>query len=115
MKKIKKFSKEMKKKIVTAMILMNVFIMQAMPVYADTAEPKLVSGTKNLLTDVGTYLTALIGGATVAIALWRGFQWQAAEDTEKTKYGKMVKNTLIIGIILTCLSGLVTWIFGYYK
>ena len=114
MEKIKKFSKKMKKKIVTAMILMSVFIMNGMPVYAATAKPKIVSGTENLITDVGKYLTGLIAGVTVVIALWRGYQWQAADDTDKKKYSNLVKNTLIIGILLTCLAGVVTWIFSYY-
>lgn len=113
MNKIKKTNKKIKRKLQSLMVLMSIFILHAMPVYAGT-DPKLATGTKSLIADATKILTGLVAGATVLFALINGFKWQAAADEEKPKHQKAVKNTLVIGTILTCISGLVTWIFSYY-
>ena len=38
-----------------------------------------------------------------------------AGKEEKSVEAKAVKNTIVIGVIITCLSGIVTLVFGYYK
>lgn len=82
---------------------------------AFAAEPKIITGTKKLLTDAGTWLTGLAAAATIAVALFHGLKWQAAGKEEKSVEAKAVKNTIVIGVIITCLSGIVTLVFGYYK
>lgn len=88
------------------------FFMFGTTVFAD---PKIVTGTKKLLTDAGKWMTGLAAAATVAIAVFHGLKWQAAGKEEKSVEAKAVKNTIIIGVIITCLSGIVTLVFSYYK
>lgn len=103
----------MKRKLKTIAYSLMFFLLYAMPVFA--GEPKIITGTKKLLTDAGTWLTGLAAAATIAVALFHGLKWQAAGKEEKSVEAKAVKNTIVIGVIITCLSGIVTLVFGYYK
>ncbi len=104
----------MKRKLKTTAYSLIFFLLYIIPVYA-SGEPKIISGTKRLLTDVGTWLTGLAAVATIAVALFHGLKWQAAGKDEKSLEAKAVKNTIVIGVIITCLSGIVTLVFGYYN
>lgn len=103
----------MKKTLKTIGCSIMFFLMYGMTVFA--GEPKIISGTKKLLTDAGTWLTGLAAAATIAVALFHGLKWQAAGKEEKAVEAKAVKNTIVIGVIITCLSGIVTLVFGYYR
>lgn len=105
--------KEMAKKaVITLGCGMIMYLSYSMTVFA--GEPKIISGTKRLLTDAGTWLTGLIAAATIAAAIFNGLKWQAAGKEEKPAAAKAVKNSIIIGVICTCLSGIITLVFGYY-
>lgn len=103
----------MKKILTTMSCSLMLFLVYGMPTFA--AEPKIITGTKKLLTDAGTWLTGLAAAATIAVALFHGLKWQAAGKEEKSVEAKAVKNTIVIGVIITCLSGIVTLVFGYYN
>lgn len=89
------------------------FLMYGTIVYA--SEPKIITGTKKLLKDAGTWMTGLAAAATIAVALFHGFKWQAAGKEEKSVEAKAVKNTIVIGVLITSLSGIVTLVFSYYS
>lgn len=110
----------MKNKIKKAKVAMRTVILTSITyliigtnIYA-AGEPKIVSGTKSLVADATLWLTGLIAGVTVIMALFKGYKWLTAEEEEKKRASKGVTNTLIIGVVLTCISGLVTVILGYY-
>lgn len=109
MKKRKSIQKKAAQIIVSSMMLS---LAVGMTVFA--GEPKIISGTKKLLTDAGTWLTGLIAAATIAAAIFNGLKWQAAGKDEKPAAAKAVKNSIVIGVICTCLSGIITLVFGYY-
>lgn len=109
MKKRKFIQKKTIQIIVCSMVLSLAFGMTA---FAN--EPKIVSGTKRLLTDAGTWLTGLIAAATIAASIFHGLKWQAAGKDEKPAAAKAVKNSIVIGVICTCLSGIITFVFSYY-
>lgn len=110
---MKKRIKSMKKTLEVIGCSLMCSLMFGMNAFA--GEPKIISGTKKLLTDAGTWLTGLAAAATIAVALFHGLKWQAAGKEEKSVEAKAVKNTIVIGVIITCLSGIVTLVFGYYK
>lgn len=110
MKKRKFIPKKAVQIMVCSMVLSLAF---GMTVFAK-GEPKIISGTKKLLTDAGTWLTGLIAAATIAASIFNGLKWQAAGKDEKPAAAKAVKNSIIIGVICTCLSGIITLVFGYY-
>lgn len=111
--KMTKIGNSIKKVITTASLMFGLVMMYGMNAYA--SEPKIISGTKKLAEDATKWLTGIIAVITVAVALWKGFKWQTADEEEKPRAFKGVKNTIIIGVVLTCISGLITVVLGYYK
>ena len=78
-------------------------------------QPTIVSGTIALIQDATTWLTVIAGVVTVVMALWKGIQWQTAEEDRKPQAAHALKMTIIIGVILTVIPGLISFILCYYK
>ena len=102
----------MKKKFKTAAALFTATLLMAMPVYA--GEPTLVTGTQKLISQATLYLAGFVAGITGLIALVNGIKMQTAEEEEKPKYKKALKNTIIIGVVIATISGTISWIFSFY-
>ncbi|MDW2797990.1 hypothetical protein RZO55_10425 [Clostridium boliviensis] len=85
------------------------------PAFAGSLEStQLVTGTKNLLRDVAAVLTGLVALATAAISIKNVVTWQTAADEEKPKHKKAFTQTLELGILGTCIGGVITAILSYY-
>ena len=90
-------------------------LLMAMPVYAgQSGQPAIVTGTMSLISAVTAIVAAGVAAVTVAIAMINGLKMQTAEEEEKPKYKKAMKNTIIIGIVIATISGTVSWIFHFY-
>ncbi|WP_097006820.1 hypothetical protein [Lacrimispora amygdalina] len=85
------------------------------PAFAGSLEStQLVTGTKNLLRDVAAVLTGLVALATAAISAKNIVTWQTAADEEKPKHKKALIQTLELGILGTCIGGVITAVLSYY-
>lgn len=90
-------------------------LLMAMPVYAgEGGQPAIVSGTMSLISAVTAIVAAGVAAVTVVVAMINGLRMQIAEEEEKPKYKKAMKNTIIIGIVIATISGTVSWIFHFY-
>lgn len=102
----------------TLYILQIAFILTlifAFPAFAGSLEnTQLVTGTKNLLRDVAAVLTGLVALATAAISIKNVVTWQVAADEEKPKHKKTFTQTLGLGILGTCIGGVITAVLSYY-
>lgn len=105
-------------KIKLAVMVAMTGLMMTTPVLADTPSIdslKLYTGTKALITAVGVGVTALIAaGAVVAVGIAAG-KMLAAPEEEKSAKKKALINTIIIGVVATCISGIFTWVLSFYK
>lgn len=81
-----------------------------------SAEPDIITGTKDLFSDITKWLLILIPlgiGAFVGFqALQKGMTEDQAEIAHKNK---VIKNSIIGGILAVSASGLINLILGYYK
>lgn len=107
---MKKKTTKMKMMLITVCLLV---LLTANVVFA-AGDPVIVTGTKKLVADGTKILTGLVAGVTTVMALFRGIAWQTADDEHKPKHKKEVIDTLKIGVLLTCIMGIVAWIFSYY-
>ena len=90
-------------------------LLMAMPVYAgESGQPVIVSGTMSLISAVTAIVAAGVAAVTVVVAMVNGLRMQTAEEEEKPKYKKAMKNTIVIGIVIATISGTVSWIFHFY-
>lgn|GEM_PF-1659480 len=100
------------KTIVLAMVLNISF---AVPVFAtDFTSTTLYTGTVNLLRGATIALTAITVVLTTFFSIKAGIAWQTAEEHDKNQKKKELINTIAIGVIVACISGLVTLILGAY-
>lgn len=75
----------------------------------------LYTGSIKLFNDLATALVVLSLVITTTLAIWRGIQWQAAEEQEKPSKKKHLIMTIIIGVIVAVSSGLIKVILAYYN
>jgi ABC-type phosphate/phosphonate transport system permease subunit len=98
-------------------LVMVAAIMLAFPMvaYATGIENTvLFTGSKNLLQDLTKGLTAISAVVTVFLSIFRCVLWQCADDQDKPHKKKAVQNTVLIGILITCMSGLIAFVLSYY-
>ena len=83
-------------------------------VFAD--DPKIVTGTKELLTKAGAWVTGLIPATGILMLTYQSWMKQQAngEPSEMAKYGKAMKNTLIYSALGVTAAGLFTVIMAFY-
>lgn len=80
------------------------------------AEPTFVTGTKKLFQDAGLWITGLIPVCCGAFVGLLALQKSLTQDQAViASNNKLIKNTIIGGIIGTVASGTVTFILAYYK
>lgn len=90
-------------------------LLMTMPVYAgEGGQPAIVTGTMSLVSAATAIVAAGVAAVTVLVAMINGVRMQTAEEEEKPKYKKAMKNTIIIGIVIATISGTVSWIFHFY-
>lgn len=90
--------------------------LMAVPVHASSLKSsKLYTGTVQLLKDLQTILLAVDATLLIVLMIWKGIQMQAAEDEEKPKFKKAMKEILIIGIIIVALTATIPLVLKYYS
>lgn len=105
--------KEVLTMIASGAILSLVFSINVLA--ADINSSKLVTGTTKLIKDGTKALTGIIGILTILISLFYGFKWYIADAETKPREAKSIKTTVVVGIVLTCISGVITAVLAYYK
>lgn len=75
---------------------------------------KLVKGTVALLNDAATVALILEAAIVVVLCIIKFIGMQQADDQEKPKYKKEIKTTIITGIIVFTISGILKAVFSYY-
>lgn len=108
MKKLKRILEK------TSYLLLTAYFLGVTQMCVYAAEPKFVSGTKNLVTDLTKYALGLVATVTGLILIKTGYQWNMAADEEKPKYKKNFFVTLFVGVGIVIAGSLVTWVFSYY-
>ena len=107
--------KKNRKRIRNVLSVMVMLLAFGSVAYASGGEPALVSGTKRLLSDVITWLIGLEVVITSVLAIWRGIEWQKADEQEKPRKKKSFMGVIIIGVMIITVTTLVPFIFSYYK
>lgn len=77
-------------------------------------QTKLVKGTVDLLNDAATVALILEAAIVVVLCIIKFIGMQQADDQEKPKYKKEIKTTIITGIIVFTISGILKAVFSYY-
>lgn len=115
---MKKKMNMVKQKLKYASLVFSIVLMQALPVLANEekkkGDPQIVSGTKSLIGDALKILIGLTAITTGFIAGVHGFKWYFADETKKPACINNIKMTLLIGVVIICIEGIVTWVFSYY-
>ncbi|MBS6953495.1 MAG: hypothetical protein KH230_09700 [Enterocloster asparagiformis] len=107
--------KKINHKILVLVMAFGIIMVTPMLAYASGLESTtLFTGTKSLLQDASKAITGISAAITVLFTLMRCVQWQMADEHEKPQKKKAVLNTLAIGVLVVCLSGLITVVLGYY-
>lgn len=110
-----KKTQKLKKCILTILIWIST-LMYSMPVQAGSLESsKLVTGSKNLLTDGLKVLIGITALVTTVLFAWRMFQFNQADEEVKPKHKKAAKTTLIAGVIILLSETIITVVFSYYQ
>jgi len=77
-------------------------------------DSKLVSGTKNLISDGTTVLIGLEAAVVVFLFIKNLVQFKTGEEEEKPKHKKNAKNVLILGVLVITASGTIGVLFSYF-
>ena len=96
-------------------VVMTVWLQMMVPTMVFATEPVIVSGTKNLISDVTGFAMGMVIGITVLTELIIGIMWLIASEEEKPKHKKRFVNTIVIGVVLLTISGTIHWVMEYYK
>lgn len=97
------------------MVTVTSAVLFSVPVYANGIDSlKLFSGTRNLAAAITGGLTALVAVLTTAFAMKAGTALQTAGEEEKPRKKKELIETIGIGVVLTCIPALITWILAFY-
>ena len=78
------------------------------------ADTKLVQGSLKLIDDATKIAMLFVAGITVICELVIGFKYMVGEEDEKPKLKKNAKLTLVVGVLIICIAGLVNVVFGYF-
>lgn len=107
-----KISKKVNQILKNISIALMMFMILGNQVYA--ANVPMIDGTKRLIADVTTGVLLLVAGAAGLIGVKNGLQWLAADEDEKPRYKKNVRNTALIAAITISFSGIIQFVLSYY-
>lgn len=108
----------LKTKMIRLLIIAQAIMLWQIPVYAKGGlqKSKIYTGTVNILNDFKVVLIAVEAIVVVVLVIMEGIKRQAAtEPGEQAQHEKKMKSIIILGIIITCASGLIPTILAYYK
>ncbi len=110
-------------KLAGAFFLLQGFFLYPLQVFATDIESdggalkdtKLVKGTLRLLRD-GTAILLIIEAGLCGLLVVKEFiAMQQADEQDKPRHKKQIKTIILSGIIIFCITGLLTAIFSYYQ
>lgn len=119
---MKEKMKRMKSRFVTAGLMLSLFIMQ-LPIEAyatQTAKQtlknsKLYTGSLALFNDATLVIVGLEAAVTTFFAGKEGLKYQAADEQHKPTHMQNIGKIIGAGIVVMCLTGIVSIIFSYYS
>lgn len=116
-KKIEKLMSSTKVKIAALSLLLFQLSSYVNLVYADDfASSTFVKGTKKLLENGSKAIVGLGITITSVLLIFNFVKLQTAEDEGDAKMiKKRIKSILICGILVTCVSGLVSIVMSFYE
>lgn len=114
MRYLKKMIKKNKKKIMAFCVMTSLMVLMIGTVVF-AGEPTIVKGTKNLFKDATGYVVAAGVIITTFMAAFNAIKYITADKEEKPGIKKHIINIVIGGILVTTMSGTITWILGYYS
>lgn len=100
--------------IVLTIIFNILFIFTSFANSVDFTQTTLYTGTVTLIWAAVAAMTAITVAVTVVLSIKAGLAWQVANDQEKPQRKKDLINTIVIGVIVASLTGLITIILGAY-
>lgn len=113
--------REIKKKLKMKRLAAAIFLMQLLysfsayaDVTSDLKNSKLFKGTVDVLKGISNALLAITVLITIALAIVKGIQWQTAEEQEKPQKRKALIDTIMIGIVVASIAGIITVILKAY-
>lgn len=105
----------MKKRI--SILTFLLLLLTASAAYAAGNDPKIVTGTNNLIADAGKWITGLLAGTAGTMIAYHAWMKKLAggDANAIAHHNKWMWNTLISGIIGVSAAGIVTVVFSYYQ
>lgn len=99
----------------TVLIVSMLAMVMALPASAvEFADSTIAVGTKNLVSDVTTYLTVLsplVGGL---FAVYFAIRRAGADEADKKMWGGRITNAIVCGVGGMLVLGVISLISGYY-
>lgn len=83
-------------------------------VESDLKRTDLYKGTVDLLKGISNVLLAITVLITIALSIVNGIKWQTADEQEKPMKKKALINTILIGVIVASIAGLIGVILNAY-
>lgn len=112
---IKKIIRSVKLRVFVVLVAVNqVFITHTAFADVDFKETQLFKGTVDVLNGISNALLAITVLVTVALSIVNGIKWQTAEEQEKPMKKKALLNTIMIGIVVASIAGLIGVILNAY-
>ena len=114
MSNLKKYMK-VKKIILLTVIMQAVMIFPAYAdVLADLKKTKLYTGTIDILNGISMAVLAVSVLITVFLTIVNLVKYQTADQQERPQIKKNIKETIVIGLIIASISGVVKVFFSAY-
>lgn len=76
-------------------------------VESELKKTKLYKGTVDVLKGVSKALLTITVLITIALAIVNGIKWQTADEQEKPMKKKALVNTILIGVVVASIAGLI--------
>lgn len=83
-------------------------------VESELKKTKLYKGTVDVLKGVSKALLTITVLITIALAIVNGIKWQTADEQEKPMKKKALVNTILIGVVVASIAGLIGVILNAY-
>lgn len=114
---ISKLQRRLKLKVFIVLLAVNQ-LLYPISAYADVEsdlkKTALYKGTVDVLKGMSNALLAITVLVTVALSIVKGIQWQTADEQEKPMKRKALLNTIMIGIVVASIAGLIGVILNAY-
>lgn len=79
------------------------------------ANSVIVTGTKNLIADVSSWLTGIAITVTAVVCVGLFIARGLSDDQDKKMWDKRIKTTIVSGILAITITSLIGVIAGYFK